>query len=83
MPAQIGINDKELLQYTLEQALSIAPSRDNFTLPINSEIFDMAQVEEKVSAVDDSPILLVYSIYIRLKCPPLWNRGTLPLVSMP
>lgn len=65
--AQIGINDKELLQYTLEQALSTAPSRDNFIFLVNGEIVGMAQVEEQVSAVDDSPILFVHGIYIRPK----------------
>lgn len=62
---QIGVNDKELLQYTLEQALSTAPSRDNFIFLVNGEIVGMAQVEEQISAVDDSLILFVHGIYIR------------------
>lgn len=63
--AQIGINDKELLQYTLEQTLSTALARDNFIFLVDGEIVGMAQVEEQVSAVDDSPILFVHSIYIK------------------
>lgn len=63
--AKIGINDKELLQYTLEQALSTALSRDNFLFLADGEIVGMAQVEEQVSAVDNSPILFVHGIYIR------------------
>ena len=63
--AQIGINDKELLQYTLEQALSTAPARDNFLFLVDGEIVSMAQVEEQVSTVDDNPILFVHGIYIR------------------
>ncbi len=56
--AQIGINDKELLQYTLEQALSTVPSRDNFIFLVDGEIVGISQVEEQVSAVDDSPFCL-------------------------
>lgn len=63
--AKIGIKDKELLQYTLEQALSTALSRDNFLFLADGEIVGMAQVEEQVSAVDNSPILFVHGIYIR------------------
>lgn len=62
--AKIGINDKELLQYTLEQALSTAQSRDNFLFLEGDKTVGMAQVEEQVSAVDDSPILFVHGIYI-------------------
>lgn len=62
---QIGINDKELLQYTLEQSLSTTPLRDNFIFLEDGEIVGMAQVEEQISAVDDTPILFVHSIYIR------------------
>lgn len=63
--AKIGISDKELLQYTLEQALSTASSRDNFIFLADGEIVGMAQVEGQVSAVDDSSILFVHNIYIR------------------
>ena len=62
---RIGIKDKELLQYTLEQALYTVSSRDNFLFLVDGEIVGMAQVEEQVSAVDDSPILFVHGIYIR------------------
>ena len=63
--AQIGINDKELLQYTLEQAMSTAPSRDNYIFLVDGEMVGMAQVEEQVSTVDDSPILFVHGVYIK------------------
>ena len=63
----IGINDKELLHYTIEQALSTALLRDNFIFQIDNGIVGMAQVEEQVSSVDNSPspILFVHGIYIR------------------
>ena len=63
--SQIGINDKELLQYTLEQALSTASSRDKSIFLVNDEIVGMAQVEEQISDVDDIPILFVHGVYIR------------------
>lgn len=63
--AQIGISDKELLQYTLEQAMSTAPSRDNYIFLVDGEMVGMAQVEEQVSTVDDSPILFVHGVYIK------------------
>lgn len=62
--SQIGINDKELLRYTLEQALSTAMLRDNFIFLLDDKIIGMAQVEEQVSTVDDSSILFVHGIYI-------------------
>lgn len=63
----IDINDKELLHYTIEQALSTALLRDNFIFQIDNGIVGMAQVEEQVSSVDNSPspILFVHGIYIR------------------
>lgn len=62
---QFGISDHELLQYTLEQALSTASSRDNFLFFMNDEPIGMAQVEEQISSVDSNPILFVHSMYIK------------------
>lgn len=69
---EIGINDNELIQYTMEQALSTASSRDNYIFIMDSEIVGMAQVEEQISDVDESPILFVHGIYIK---PDVRNKG--------
>lgn len=63
--AKIGISDKELLQYTLEQALATASSRDSFLLLEDNATIGMAQVEEQISDVDENPILFVHGVYIR------------------
>lgn len=63
--AKIGIDDKELLHYSLEQALSTVATRDNYIFVLDNEVIGMSQVEEKVSAVDEKPILFVHGIYIR------------------
>jgi len=64
--SQIGIDDKKLLQYTLEQALSTASSRDNFIFLVNDEIVGMAQVEEQISDVDDIPFCLCMAFILNL-----------------
>lgn len=62
---QFGIKDSELLQYTLQKALSTTSSRDNFLFFMNDEPVGMAQVEEQISPVDNTPILFVHSMYIK------------------
>lgn len=45
--------------------MSTAPSRDNYIFLVDGEMVGMAQVEEQVSTVDDSPILFVHGVYIK------------------
>lgn len=54
--AKLGIDDKELLQYTLDQALSTTGERDNYLFYADNEPIGMAQVEEQISYVDNLPI---------------------------
>lgn len=56
--AQLGIDDKELLQHTLDQALSTTGERDNYLFYADDEPIGMAQVEEQISYVDNLPILI-------------------------
>lgn len=63
--AQLGIDDKELLQYTLDQALSTTGERDNYLFYADDEPIGIAQVEEQISYVDNLPILFVHGIYIK------------------
>ena len=61
---RIGIADRELMQYCLEQALSTAHCRINYLLMWSGEPVGMSQVQEQISNIDFEPMLFIHSIYI-------------------
>lgn len=61
---KMGIHDYEISEYSMEQALSTASSRDSYLFLRNNAAVGMAQVEEQISQEDQSPILFVHCIYI-------------------
>lgn len=64
--------DQELLNYSKEQALSTAQHRISILFYLDSTPVGMAQMEDQVSEIDNTPILFIHSMYI---IPAAHNKG--------